>query len=505
MSQDTITAKYGPLTRLIDNNEAAVREFLSMCSGLAKNATVRDFSESKLKYAILSENEIEVRVDEFDFDKPSCTIDKLPGFMNDGGVVICNNGLSEILTEDVIKELISSSPTAMEVTEAINEIKLASSLSTTLELADTMALVKENHVQGGTLGDLIKKVAERNAKVVARFNNSDRNVLEVTLDPNDEEPIETINELLSIHSGSYSKHFDAMNVVTSKFSPTRIIYEHEGFVIAKGKWLDDEYAIACRYHDETGLGYPNGMGKPQWMQLPTAVVAENSHRSVLLENEITLRFRGNLGKVEVGSWVKSEGSWHLVVYCYGEKDEMVQAIGLGKKDSYPITYASIEEVRHGESILSKWHKGKIFMWLSPDGYMFRTHQEGPNTFSITEMHRSSTSAFNDSNVKWRGGNRATLAYFYQLNGLVRIGSFDDDQWDKYFGSDAIKTGLSWINECFDFAKLNASISSLKGTDATEFAEESSVKLHEVLSCDKVFGDESYWDLLKGEVVASEIV
>lgn len=58
---------------------------------------------------------------------------------------------------------------------------------------------------------------------------------------------------------------------TSKFRDISIIYNKNGFAIAKGHWNGDtqKYRLACRWHEEDGgIGYPQTFGKPQWMVLP---------------------------------------------------------------------------------------------------------------------------------------------------------------------------------------------------------------------------------------------
>jgi len=56
---------------------------------------------------------------------------------------------------------------------------------------------------------------------------------------------------------------------TSKFKVVDIIYNKDGFAIAKGFWDGtDTLSLACRWHND-GIGYPQTFGKPQWMLLPS--------------------------------------------------------------------------------------------------------------------------------------------------------------------------------------------------------------------------------------------
>lgn len=59
---------------------------------------------------------------------------------------------------------------------------------------------------------------------------------------------------------------------TSKFRVFDIVYNKDGFAIARGYWEDKTTLnLACRWHEEGGIGYPQTFGKPQWMQLPPSI------------------------------------------------------------------------------------------------------------------------------------------------------------------------------------------------------------------------------------------
>ena len=56
---------------------------------------------------------------------------------------------------------------------------------------------------------------------------------------------------------------------TSKFKVHDIVYNKGGFAIARGHWEGGaDLSLACRWHEEGGIGYPQTFGKPQWMLLP---------------------------------------------------------------------------------------------------------------------------------------------------------------------------------------------------------------------------------------------
>ena len=56
---------------------------------------------------------------------------------------------------------------------------------------------------------------------------------------------------------------------TSKFKVHDVVYNKGGFAIARGYWDGEQHLrLACRWHEEGGLGYPQTFGKPQWMMFP---------------------------------------------------------------------------------------------------------------------------------------------------------------------------------------------------------------------------------------------
>jgi hypothetical protein len=56
---------------------------------------------------------------------------------------------------------------------------------------------------------------------------------------------------------------------TSKFKVKDIVYDKGGFAVARGYWDgSDKLSLACRWHEDDGMGYPQTFGKPQWMLLP---------------------------------------------------------------------------------------------------------------------------------------------------------------------------------------------------------------------------------------------
>jgi hypothetical protein len=56
---------------------------------------------------------------------------------------------------------------------------------------------------------------------------------------------------------------------TSKFKVHDIVYNKDGFAVARGYWDGgNTLRLACRWHEDGELGYPQTFGNPQWMMLP---------------------------------------------------------------------------------------------------------------------------------------------------------------------------------------------------------------------------------------------
>jgi hypothetical protein len=250
----------------------------------------------------------------------------------------------------------------------------------------------------------------------------ERKVLHVELDPEDKTPLETIEKLkplllLAERIDDIKNSVElkgVMSVITSQFKPESILFHDKDFYVASGKWVSGNVDdLACRYHSNEGLGYPNGMGNRQWMRLPVAL------KDVVVENieSLMIQFKKSPLNVEVGQWIRTkDDSWHLATYLYGN-DEMVSAIGLGKSDDYPILIKEIVEVAKASSALHKYHRGRILLWHI-NGYVFLTF-EGTGSWgqSVSPENGLYYKRFVHRKVdgKWAVGEQVSLAYFYQLN------------------------------------------------------------------------------------------
>lgn len=227
---------------------------------------------------------------------------------------------------------------------------------------------------------------------------------------------------------------DPLDIVTSRFQPKEILYNHNGFVVAKGLWCEpgdseSSTAIAARWHtggypttdtvvstfhglppaelskegrvikqiDEdtqeeswwvmnggawtrievdpkAPLGYPNGFGRPQWMLLPVDPADARIGVNAIREKDLELVLRGPCKEVITGKWALVESgrfqTWHLITYVYGRGDEMFSGIGQGKGDSYPVRVDRITDIAEGKSALAQWHGGRVLLWMNPYNGLF---------------------------------------------------------------------------------------------------------------------------------------
>jgi len=75
---------------------------------------------------------------------------------------------------------------------------------------------------------------------------------------------------------------------TSKFKVHDIVYDKDGFAVARGYWEDGkDLRLACRWHDD-GIGYPQTFGKPQWMMLPEDIGVQIISTLVPSESKVVL-------------------------------------------------------------------------------------------------------------------------------------------------------------------------------------------------------------------------
>tara|TARA_B100000700_G_scaffold208593_1_gene229283 strand:- start:40382 stop:42199 length:1818 start_codon:yes stop_codon:yes gene_type:complete len=175
---------------------------------------------------------------------------------------------------------------------------------------------------------------------------------------------------------------DPLELKTNRFKPDEILFESGGFVIASGTWTEPggtpiSNKLACRWHPDEGVGYPNGRGYPQWMNLGRLMKHDvEEHKLSKFGKRIKLNFDPDHSEITVGNWVKADGDWFLVNYVYGSSGSMVSAMGRGKSGPFPIEVEDIDEVETGLSTLGIWHamkaKGDYLVWITPRGALATT-------------------------------------------------------------------------------------------------------------------------------------
>lgn len=175
---------------------------------------------------------------------------------------------------------------------------------------------------------------------------------------------------------------DPLELNTNRFKPDEILFESGGFVIASGTWTEPggnpiSNKLACRWHPDEGVGYPNGRGYPQWMNLGRLMKHDvEEHKLSKFGKRIKLNFDPDHSEITVGNWVKARGDWFLVNYVYGSSGSMVSAMGRGKSGPFPVEVEDIDEVETGLSTLGIWHaikaRGDYLVWITPRGALATT-------------------------------------------------------------------------------------------------------------------------------------
>jgi hypothetical protein len=78
---------------------------------------------------------------------------------------------------------------------------------------------------------------------------------------------------------------------TNKFKVKEIIHNQDGFALATGFWNGESHLrVACRWHEEGEIGYPQTFGKPQWMMLPDATKVDVSNLLNPEQSKVALTF-----------------------------------------------------------------------------------------------------------------------------------------------------------------------------------------------------------------------
>lgn len=203
------------------------------------------------------------------------------------------------------------------------------------------------------------------------MKEQERTVLAVTLEGEDKAPQETIATVTELFMGERSIP-SPLSIKTSRFKPTRILFEDDGFVVAEGLWREDPKSadwfprIACRWHLKNGVGYPNARGYPQWMALPETLRVESTRTLGAVLKSLTLTFSKRILKPKAGDWVRDQYGWHYAVLRYGN-DKMISVLGMGDREAYPLIDEEILEIATAANVgvpsLHAWHGKAPKVWL----------------------------------------------------------------------------------------------------------------------------------------------
>lgn len=244
---------------------------------------------------------------------------------------------------------------------------------------------------------------------------------------------------------------DPMDLNTRLFEPLEILYQANGFVIARGKWKDDVSpgpdAMACRWHSPGEIGYPQTFGKPQWFRLPISMRDVKKGVNPILANDLMLHFRQPRKELRIGQWARVAcggfSDWHLITYIYGEGESMVQGVGLGKKGSYPIEIGDIVETHETPAALATALKGKEYLFMDPRGSVWYVYpaedatglKNNGNVYRMTELvHAKGKSVIPSTTAdelavkdrpNWKLGETDYLGFTYQLSGMAMMKELDE--------------------------------------------------------------------------------
>lgn len=173
-----------------------------------------------------------------------------------------------------------------------------------------------------------------------------------------------------------------LELITPTFTPDRILSNDRGFVIASGTWTEKDTGyrrrdqLACRFHEQDKLGYPNGGGHPQWMRLGNMTLADAELTPLAAFGaRYTLNVQRSENERICGGWVKAGGDWHLVNYI-DISTTTIMASGRGKRNSYPLPISEVEETAQALSVMGAWHAKHPdgwFIWADVSGMPFVTH------------------------------------------------------------------------------------------------------------------------------------
>lgn len=173
---------------------------------------------------------------------------------------------------------------------------------------------------------------------------------------------------------------DPAKLRTSKFKPLKIIFDNDGFVIAEGIWEEKKMAIACRWHEKDGLGYPNGFGHQQWFLLPGETISITKDTSKLIngkyEERLLMQFISASDSPYILDW---EDVFREIISYYIDNGKTISVRNVSESDSGTIIHEC------NENTLIVFHNLRLIdiPFFSP--YLVRISEE--NVFKCELFYR----------------------------------------------------------------------------------------------------------------------
>jgi hypothetical protein len=223
---------------------------------------------------------------------------------------------------------------------------------------------------------------------------------------------------------------------TRLFEPQKVLFERDGFVVCSGRQpskdtsVADNTIVAMRYTESSKLniGYPNGMGKPQWFILPESC----SYDELKMSNSIQIQFNAEYTQLEIGDWIEfyigaTMKDWGCVTHIYG--DGNLKVCGLGKFDSFPVPRDMVVDIQRQQSAFDMWHGRNTILWET-HGVFFITYPKdghgGHNVYNRMSLIPKLRSGVKD-NFVWGHSNQQAVdvCFFHQVAGSTMVARLED--------------------------------------------------------------------------------
>lgn len=210
-----------------------------------------------------------------------------------------------------------------------------------------------------------------------------------------------------------------IETLTRMFTPKEILFDYNGFVVARGNWTGEvNKVVACRWNDSE-LGYPNGYGKPQWMRLPVDTSVNQGGN--LPTNVLTLTFRKELENITHGSFVLTARGWGVVTGIYYSHNLKVSSVIVRDRE---VRVESIFDVNNAKSMLAQWHTDTDCLWLDPNtGRYYISYNENGTRFSLHRLELISPLGIEGY---WDRTTTDPLCYLCQLKNFILLGRYNKE-------------------------------------------------------------------------------